>query len=1490
MITGAPGRPWCRRSFLSSWIGRIPAPHSAEAAFRRIRFLRSSSAPLAPSLHREFLDKFPLLLDSSHGLQRGRQRLLQSAAAGSKTRSDLRGLPWGFETRIIDREGADVPQGQSGEMLIRGAGLMQGYYKQPEDTAAMVDGDGWLHTGDLAYQDEGGYFFVVGRSKELIIKGGVNIAPRQIDDVIESHPAVLEAAAIGVADHYLGEDLVAFVVLRGGASCEESELLTFCESRLGHFKTPTRIYFTEDLPKGPSGKVQRLRLKDEAAQFLTTTSSGSKAAAHTNGHGAPAGFQPDAPLEQIIAESWAEVLCQSRVEADANFFALGGHSLLAVQCVSRLREKIPVALSLSDFFEHATVAAQAELVRKRLQNSGGPAAATPGSGGTPEAMEHVSSSVTPSKITPRDRTMPCPLSPSQRRLWFMEQLNPGIPVYNESEGVRLKGKLHVDALERALNLIIARHDILRATIQLSDNEPEMVIHESWPIQIKQIDLSGLANAQREAEVERLLTEEPRLPYRLDVEPGIRATLLQMGVDDHVLILMMHHIICDWSSEGVLWRELSNLYRMIISGENPTLPPLSTQHEDYAAFLAQENTEANFADDLAFWERNLRGAPQLLELPADRSRPPVQTHRGARLRLELDSTLTDALREFSKRAQTTLFTVFAAALNTLLYRYSGQEDLLLGIPIADRDRLELQQVIGFLLHTQVLRTKLTGDMSFRQLLASVQKAALDLYLHRAVPFDQVVRKLQPERNLSYAPLFQVMLNWRDRDQMLSFIGLEGLTIESVLAESRTSKFDLTLFATDCDDEIWLEMEYSTDLFDEDRIRRMLAHLRVILESVAGEPAQTLSQIPLLSSAEKRELKEWNETDVRYPLDRSLQEFIEDQVQRTPGAPAVKYEEVTLSYAEFNQRANRLAHYLRKHYQVGPDSVVAVFTERSLEMVVALHGVVKAGGAYLPLDPEHPAARLATMLEDAAPKVVLTQRALEKYLPETNVPVIALDADWEIIATESAESPEKITSPADLAYVIYTSGSTGKPKGVGNVHSGIVNRLLWMQDAYPLGASDRVLQKTPYTFDVSVWEFFWPLMTGACLVVAQPGRHRDASHLAKMIHREAITTLHFVPSMLQLFLEEPEASECRSIKRVIVSGEALSVPLQDRFFQILDTELHNLYGPTEAAVDVTYWACEKEESRSSVPIGRPIANTQIHILDRSMNPVPVGIPGELHIGGVGLARGYLNNPKLSAEKFVPSPWGGADGARLYKTGDLARYWPDGAIEYLGRIDTQVKLRGLRIELGEIETALGQHPGVQQVVVVVREDSPGDRRLVAYLVPSGAAAIEPSALRDLLKKTLPDYMVPAAFVELPALPLTPSGKVDRKALPAPRNSGSAEVAAAAPPHNEIEQKIALIWQDVLGVPQVGRDSNFFDLGGHSLLLARANMRLRQVFEREITMVDMFRFTTVRTLATHLTGNGDSSVADLHQATDGVRTGVLRRNRLLRRQFANELLKESR
>ena len=944
-------------SQLLDW--RDPKAESRAAAFERIRFLRSSSAPLSPALHREFLDKFKLPLIQAMGSSEAGNVFSNPVPPGiNKIGSP--GLAWGFEAKIVDREGKEAPADDPGEVLLRGDGMMQGYYRDPVGTAAVLDSDGWLHTGDLAYRDKDGYFFVVGRSKELIIKGGMNIAPKQIDEVLESHPAVLEAAAVGIPDRYVGEDVVAFAVLRDKAECEEGELLKFCESRLGPFKTPTRIHFVLDLPKGPSGKVQRLKLQEEAAERATSIGGATRPAGQSAS--LMGTIAASTPIEQLIAETWGQLLKLPQVDLQSNFFSLGGHSLLAIQCLSALRDKLPIRISLAEFFENATVAQQAALVRRRLGSDNSLPAGSSVSW-EQELLRKAGPASAYETIPPRDRSLPCPLSPNQQRIWFMEEASGGEPIYNEAEAVRLRGELDVELLEKALNVIVARHENLRTTIEDVNEEPTAAVHESWSLHLKRIDLSSLPPEQREAEIERLLVDEPRRPYDLKSQPGIRATLLRLEDRDHVFILMMHHLICDWSSEGVLWRELSALYGAGCRGEPLDAPPLPIQHGDYAAWQQEHLNRQEVSEDLAYWKARLRGAPALLDLPLDKSsRPSKLSYRGARRRFTIEPSLTFALRDCSKREAVSVFTVIAAALNVLLYRYTGQEDILVGIPLADRDRPEIQSMIGFLLHTHVLRTQLSQDLSFRELLARVQKATLELYAHRSPPFDRVVSAVQPERNQAYSPLFQVMLNWRDRDQMLSFIGLHGLEIESLLAESRTAKFDLTMMLTDGAESIDLEIEYNTDLFEETRIERMVGHFTTLLEAATANSQQRLADLPVLTAAERLQLLvEWNGTEVSNPGDQCLHQLFEEQVERTPEAVAVAFEDDLLTYCQLNERANQLGRHLQK-LGVGPDTLVAICIERSLEMVVGLLGILKAGGAYVPLDPTYPRERLDYMLRE------------------------------------------------------------------------------------------------------------------------------------------------------------------------------------------------------------------------------------------------------------------------------------------------------------------------------------------------------------------------------------------------------------------------------------------------------------------------------------------------------------------------------------------------
>jgi amino acid adenylation domain-containing protein len=1403
-----------------------PRRDQRQTTFDRIRFLRSSSAPLAPSLHREFLDKFNLLLIQAMGSSEG-GNVFSNPLPPRENKVGSVGLPWGFEAKIINRDGIEVPQGEPGEVLLRGPGLTRSYYKEPEATAAAFDAEGWFHTGDLAYRDSDGYFHVVGRSKELIIKGGVNIAPRQIDEALESHPAVLEAAAVGVPDRLLGEDIVAFVVPRAGAKCEENEMLAFCAARLGHFKTPTRIHFVTDLPKGPSGKVQRLRLREDLQH--TDFGQSARASELQNPPGLPqVAQQPPstdtASIEQIIAGTWAELLSQPQIDWNRSFFELGGHSLLAMQCVSRLRERIPVALTVSEFFESGTVTQLAAAIRQRIGAAGASETDSRNaeSNSTSSQVSQTNNALTPA-IPVRDQTLPCPLSPGQRRLWFIEQLSPELPLYNEAEAVRLTGELNIAALERAINVVVTRHDSLRTTFEMQNNEPAMLVHASWPLRLNRVDLSSLAPQKRAAELDRLLIEEPRRLFHLEKEPGIRLTLVCLGSREHVLILMMHHIISDRSSFGVFWREMAAVYRALCRGESFALPTSPIQFPDYAAWLSQRSSDTQSAGDLAFWMENLRGAPAILGLPSDRPRPLTISYRGAKQRFRLDSTLSTDLRTFSRRQQASLFTLFAAAWNAVLYRYTGQEDLLVGIPIADRERSELRSLIGFLVDTQVLRTQVSANMSFIELLYGVRRGILEVYRHRSVPFDQVVQHTQTERKTAYAPLFQVMINWRDRDLQLPFIGLEGLDVEPLLAESRTSKNDLTLFVTDAGEQIHLEFEYNTDLFDADRIQRMSEHMRVLLEAVLRNPAQHLARLPVLTAQEEQQLLvDWNATEREYPSETPLAALVESQVERTPDAVAVIFGESSISYRDLNARANRLAHQLRKQ-GAGPDQLVGVCMERSIDMVVALLAVIKAGAAYVPLDPDLPAERLNYIIHDSEMPILLTQQSLRNSVSAVSTfRGTAIDLDNPLWQSHDSQNPAVAVTPQNLAYVIYTSGSTGKPKGVAVPRKALTNFLWSMKDWLKPQAGQASLAATTISFDIAGLEIWLPLLVGAHIVMVDHQTAANGQELASVVKQHDIRMAQATPVTWRLLLSSSWPGKPDLL--AICGGEALPRELASQLRPLVGC-LWNLYGPTES----TIWSTGTlvDEADQLIAIGRPIANTQCYILDQQQQPVPIGVVGELYIAGDGLANGYLNRPQLTETKFLPNPF--ISGQRMYRTGDLARYRRDGRIECLGRTDHQVKLRGYLIELAEIESILDSHPGIRQSVVVKREDRAEDTRLVAYFVPDGETVPDRAELRALLKRSLPDYMIPSDYVPLDSLPTTPNGKVDRLALPDAKGMNPLSNPGYVPPRNEFERLVCEVWAQVLGVERVGIRDNFFELGGHSLLALRLMLRLQKVIPGE-------------------------------------------------------------
>ncbi|HEX6288385.1 MAG TPA: amino acid adenylation domain-containing protein [Herpetosiphonaceae bacterium] len=1019
-----------------------------------------------------------------------------------------------------------------------------------------------------------------------------------------------------------------------------------------------------------------------------------------------------------------------------------------------------------------------------------------------------------------DLQAPIAASFAQQRLWLLHQLAPDDPAYNWPACVRCIGPLDPERLQRSLTALIARHAILRTTFGTIDGQPVQQIAAPAPPPLPVVSLEQLTPDEQEAEVQRRVHAAARQPFDLAHGPLLRATLLRLSPTEHVLVLFLHHIIADGWSASILLRDTLAAYQALASGQPaaPVLPELPIQYADYAIWQRQSLQGALRERLLRYWQQLHPPLPQL-DLPTDYPRPARRSSDGATAHVLLPHAAITALRELVADHDATLFMGLLAVWAGLLSRYTGQHDLLVGTPIAGRTRPKVAHLIGFFTNTLVLRLDLTGTPTFHELLHRVRQVCLAAYEHQDLPFEQLVEALPVARHGTDNPLFQVFYALDNTPELA--LEIPGLRLEPVTFTATTVQFDLALSVRETAEAVTGSLSYRTDLFAPATIERLISHLLTLLNAVVADPCRPLAAVPVLTTAERQQiLVEWNATAAAYPQDQCIHELVAAQAARTPDAIAVIFEGTSLTYAELDGRANQMAHYLQS-LGVVPESRVAICLERSLDLVVGLLGVLKAGGAYVPLDPSHPPERLQFMLADAQAAVLVTQQAMTErfglaYSSQSGtLHVLILDRDWPTIAAQPATAPASPVAADHLAYMIYTSGSTGQPKGALNTHRGIVNRLLWMQDTYRLSADDRVLQKTPFSFDVSVWEFFCPLLSGAALVVAKPGGHQDPAYLVELIAAQRITLLHFVPSMLRIFLDEPGLDRITSVRRVLCSGEALTHDLQERFFELLpNVELHNLYGPTEDAVEVSFWACRRDSRAQHVPIGRPVANTQLYVLDRRLQPQPVGAPGELHIGGVQVGRGYHGRPALTAEKFVPDPYSSAPGARLYKTGDLARFRADGAIEYLGRRDQQVKLRGYRIELGEIEATLRQHEAVREAVVVLREDHAGDQRLVAYVVGAQRSTfdklrtrnVEPEArnvelemwnsqLRAYLKDRLPGYMVPSAFVLLDALPLNANGKLDRSALPGIASHTAADREYVVP-ETALEVQLVRIWEAVLHV----------------------------------------------------------------------------------------------
>ncbi|HVG64400.1 MAG TPA: amino acid adenylation domain-containing protein [Hyalangium sp.] len=1311
---------------------------------------------------------------------------------------------------VLDRHLRPVPRGVAGELYLGGEGLAPGYWRRQELTKerfipnpfSQEPGARLYRTGDLVRYLPGGVLDYLGRIDHQVKIRGFRIELGEIEAVLGNHPAVKHVVVVARVLEPGDKQLVAYVVPQASPSPSITELREHLARKLPAYMVPAFFVMLDELPLNPNGKVDRRALpnpdgtRPELAQEFVA---------------------PRTPTEQALADLWKESLSLDRVGLHDDFFALGGHSLRALQVMSRIRQHFQADIPLRSFFSRPTLAGLAELLS---QNQGREQAAP--------------------AIASTSRGAVVPLSFSQERLWFLQQLAPESAAYNYPAFFRIQGPLNAGVLEKSLQELVSRHESLRTRFSEIDGQPMQVIAARLPLHLERVDLRALPQEEQQREVQRHADADARHPFDLHRGSLVRASLLALRDDAHVLLLNIHHSVTDGWSMDVLYTELEALYGALARGQPPALPALALQYADYAVWQRQWAETPAMEEQLAWWKKQLAGAPPTIELPTDRPRPPVQDFRGALVPFRISRETTLALRTLAAQERVTPTMVLLAAFQALLHRYSGQEDFLVGMAHAGRERQELAGVVGFFVNTLPMRADLSGEPSFRALLARVRETSLGAHEHAEIPFEHLVKALRPERDLSTLPLVQVMFS--PQVSKLGRLRLPGLGVEPLALDPGRATFDLTLLSWEEPDALAGQWEYSTALFERSTLERMAGHLCRLLEEAVRKPDAPISRLPMLSAAERQQLLvRWNDTAADYPRDSTIPEAFAEQVLRAPEAVAVQFGSQQLSYRQLDQRANQLAWRLRR-MGVGPDSRVAIAVDRSLELIVALVGILKAGGAYVPLDTDYPRERLALMIEDAQPDVLVTTTAKLQKIPAQGLPQLLLDEAR--LNEEPTSTPDSGVKARNLAYISFTSGSTGRPKGVCIEHRSVLRLVKNIRYA-ELGPSETLLQASILSFDTSTFELWGALLTGASLAVFPPHPPADALELAEVIARHRVTCL-YLSSGLFAHAVDVAAERLTSVRHILAAGDVLSAPHSRRMVD-LGVTVTNVYGPTECTTFATAHRMEPHSLvEDPVPLGRPISNTTVYVLDGHMQPVPIGVAGELYLGGDGVARGYVGQPERTADRFVPDPFCSAPGGRLYRTGDRVRWRSDGALDFLGRLDTQVKVRGHRIELAEVEAALSSFPSVSKTVAVAREDSPGQKRLVGYVV--APPETDMAELRSHLTGRLPKYMLPSALVRLDALPLTPTGKIDRRALPAPTTARPGSEQSFVAPRSEFEQALGAIWREVLGLERVGVDDPFFELGGHSLLLAQVRVRIRERLQRDVGLVTLFQYPTIRLLAAHL------------------------------------------
>ena len=1334
------------------------------------------------------------------------------------------------EAYILDERLNPVPVGVPGELYLGGAGVARGYLGRPDLTAqrfvphplASEPGSRLYKTGDLARFLPDGTVEFLGRTDFQIKLRGYRIELGEIEACLTEHPGIQQVVVTARASQAGEKYLAAYIVPRDSAG-EPAGWREFLKERLPDYMIPTALVCLPALPLNQNGKVDRALLPDPEAYLASSRRY----------------VAPRNSAEEMLTGIWETILKRDRIGIHDDFFDLGGHSLLATQVMARVRSVFRAELPLRTLFEATTVAELAEAIESARLQAG-------------------DMDVPPVSRVTRDG--PVPLSFAQQRLWVLTQLEPDGASYNLPIALRLSGTLDVAALERSVNALVRRHEVLRTTVSLSDGQPVQVVAPASAMSVPVVALDHLETSEREAAVLRLATAEAQRPFELAYGPMLRVTLLKLGADEHILLMTMHHIVSDAWSSHILVREMTEFYVAELQGRPAFLPELPVQYADFAVWQRQWLSGARLDRQLDYWTKRLAGALEPLNLPTDYPRPPVQTSHGASLTLSLSPALSSAMTELCRREGVTLFMALLSGFYALLFRYTGRPELIVGSPIANRTSSEIEGLIGFFVNTLALRADLSGHQTVGELLALVRQVCLGAYTHQDVPFEKVVEVLQPVRDVSYSPIFQVMFELQNAPT--TELAVPGLRIATVDVEPLTAKFDLTLTLCETESGLTASMEYNTDLFSADSVMRMLRHYELILQDMAARPDARIDELRLLTDEEERcLLTDWNAGPRLSVPDRSFSRLFEAQVSATPDGVAAAWLNRRVTYDELNRRANRVAHALLLK-GVEPETVVALLGDRDLDFLAMLLGIFKAGGIYLPLDAGHPDHRLTHMLGESRPRVLLTTEAYRervKWLTEgfaENARPILLTMEKIRSSVKQDVNPTVPRHAAEAAYVIYTSGSTGVPKGATVEHRGMLNHLWGKVRTLELTPADVIAQTASQCFDISVWQFLAPLLCGGQVCIVPDEIAHDPARLLRHVETAGVTVLETVPAMLQGMLDmAADAAEreptLKRLRLVLPTGEALPGRLCRRWLARYPAiPLINAYGPAECADDVALHEIRQspEEHTAYMPVGRPVPNLELYVLSPSLKPMPIGLAGELCVAGVGVGRGYLRNPAKTADAFVPHPFAKEPGARLYRTGDMAHYLPNGVIQFLGRMDHQVKVRGFRIELGEIEAQLLEHPDVCEAVVVVKEDAGGDKRLIAYAV--GGASGE--TLREFLGERLPDYMVPSVVIVLESLPRNPNGKVDRRSLPEP--AGRDPQRTFVSPRTDMEASFAREWAAVLGLPQVGIHDNFFDLGGHSLTAVQLVSRIQKMIGKPIALLDLFQAPTVAGLAERISGQAEA------------------------------------